>query len=624
MSNATGLEQESDVPSDSTPREVGSEESGIDPAVSEGSDQAPHSDEEIERTPHHTGKQWRRFSWWRSRVSEARTKVGLVAIVGLALSVFGLGFDVISSSGSTSATRNLSAQQDQIGELVNSMPVDVAAKVAEIIDLDEALREEGPIRDLAELARSEEPEKAEASEKVYSGDDALELEGARQLLEFARRRSASVTELGRVAAADFRQAGAAFLVAGDPVAALEAYQNSLEHDSTNLAGYRTVSELALQLGNIELAENAALNGLESGDFEDNWGRRFGLEQIVQVYLRTSRPSKAERYLIELEPIVRDRFADLREDRNRFGDLSEQGVERLLAIGGNPDQTQTQIFYDGMMVASYGFTEIGIANIDNAMDALVADTLLIISRFQLLNYLEQRADYFTQIGDVPSALVTLEEASDLALQQRADLSMLGRSVVAEPFYRRKIDLQTKANDKRAALQALADLVGLYEEDDFELRRVASEYADKDVTVHINDLTSKLPGPRINESSFELAMNDSLNKLNNTRLEMAMIHFELEEYPSALSIGYDIVERLEAVNPGARDQEFERIAATAYFYLGLFQLMDQRPSAEWCASFRETDRRAVADPSILGGQPEQVATGEDEIRAALDDFLTDCPV
>lgn len=267
--------------------------------------------------------------------------LAILGVLGLLLSIVGYQKD---RNDALSTTNQVAGVETKLGELQENLQsmismnsTAIVDRISEILPIDAALIEEGPVRDLARLEKTKNPTKLEATSKLYSLDEKIVLDGANQLLDFASEKAKSVISISESVAEDYRQAGAAFLLARDFQSAFDAYDASTRFDPRN--GFLSLSKIALAMDKYQAAEGAALSALKDAD---GFSKIFALEQIINVYIAQNDFSAAQSYLLELDTITTKDVLKYSEfDRLSLLEVGLDAVKKR-----NNEKTYFQMFWAG--------------------------------------------------------------------------------------------------------------------------------------------------------------------------------------------------------------------------------------------------------------------------------------
>lgn len=311
-----------------------------------------------------------------------------VGVIGLIISLIAFVYDRIEGANSTAASEEILEASRVVQSQLSDSSDEIVKRISEVLEINAAIIEEGPVKDLAKLAKVEDPTKAKARSKLYSNHLADVIDGANQLLELADNKATAISSLSKTLAEDYRQAGAAFLLAKDLSSAYEAYAASTRFDPNY--GFLTLSKIALAMEHFEDAEEAALSSLKG---TDTWTRIFSLAQILDVYLSQGKYSEAQPYLEEIDEITRNGV---------LGDASFES-ETLLKAGlevvkmRNNQKTSFKLFWAGNSTGTIQTLE-GVVltedNIEEVGSAVAEYTHAIVNRELRLIALSKLYKFYT--------------------------------------------------------------------------------------------------------------------------------------------------------------------------------------------------------------------------------------
>jgi tetratricopeptide (TPR) repeat protein len=363
---------------------------------------------------------WTRAKQWLIRFR----RIAELAIVGVLLALTGLFFDVRSIFSSAEDQKALLDGQSKMQSQIASVPDETARRVADMIGLDAAVREDGPLKDLAGLAHRSEPIKQEANDHLNSGDAQRIGKGAADLQDFAERKRDAVDRLLPQVASDFREAGAAHLVAKNLSAAFAAYQEAARLDPSNFSGLLTLSDVALASGNNDVAERAARDSLSLAEKEQRnyYMLSNATRQLTQVLTIKGRIDDATALLAPWESRTRK---TLQTDQERFERLNAQGASGLVRPDDGMLITKkgfVATYYNGDIVSAYAFAQPDTYGHD--AEVMLAETSLVISRYQLLDVLANKEAILRKQGKNQDALQVLDEGIELSRKQVAQVPIPG--------------------------------------------------------------------------------------------------------------------------------------------------------------------------------------------------------
>ncbi len=394
----------------------------------------------------------KRAAVYLGKLASRVRQVGLLALAGIALAFLGLYFDHYNAKVSSKEQQTVLAEQESTRTAISEIPQATAQRVAELIGVQAALRESGPLRDLADLARTADADKMAANTKVNSGNPLLQKAGAEDLRAIAQRRSSALESLSAEAAEDFRQAGGAFLVAHELTQALDAYLEAARLQPAFSPGQVTLSELALQAGNLPLAERAATDALAAAarsEFKD-WETRFAMRQLALVHLAQKDLAVASRVIDELEATTRASATDADTNRGRYGKLEEYGLERPLISRDN----SVTFFYDGSLLTTYAFiepAELSEAKYALASDVMKTDAISLIARYQLMETLTLRGKLLVESERLAEAAAVFQEGLLLARRQVREVGIPGVEVFVAEYLEYLGHVREAEDERQMALR-----------------------------------------------------------------------------------------------------------------------------------------------------------------------------
>ncbi len=381
--------------------------------------------------------------------------LGLITIAGIGLSVLALCLDHHYSKQSSIGQEDIKKNQEVLRKDLGEVPNATVKRIAELVGLKEVIKN-GPIKDLVELARDSDAVKRAAEAKVNSGNRTLEIEGAKELETIAKKRVSALKKLNVKAAEDFRQAGAAFLVAQNLTKAVSVYKESTLLDPNYLTGYITLSELALRLGDFDLAEKAAKTALFKAEVkgtENWWERRFTLNQLTIVYINQNNIENATKTVKKLELLTRDKLEESSIERNTYGSLTKYGLTRITTTGAKNNIT---VYYDGDILSSYLAVTDDDGNLVSSEEegfgsVLAADMSYLVSQKQHMETLVWKGKTLELQNDIIGAIEAYEEGLILARKHLKEVQFHGIEVRSAEFLELLGALHEKQGNFKKALR-----------------------------------------------------------------------------------------------------------------------------------------------------------------------------
>ncbi|MCB1984146.1 MAG: hypothetical protein H6936_09315 [Burkholderiales bacterium] len=534
--------------------------------------------------------------------------IGLVAFFGIVLSIFSIWFDFTANERNSKEQKQLIANQEILQSEVKNIPENIVAKISEVLELDAQLTEEGPLKDLARLTKSAEPLKIAARKKIESGDRRLETEGAEDLLKIAKDRSKLIELINKQAAEDFREAGAAFLVAGDIERALQAYQSSTLLDPTNMSGFLTLSELALQAGDVETAEHAALEcvKLVDGGETSNFAKYFAYSQISKIYISSGSFKKAKLYLDLLLSERSQQYQSNREFSEK-NPIEKFKISKPPTIMGN-DKTHVSIFWGGEIQLIYKFGNLGGEDMEEQIGSIVTDSMTFITRHQLMKAYELSGKYYAALGNSTSAKNTFKKAIALSNIQNQSSGQLGLQNYTLSLYDQLLRSIDADNDIEK-IEIKLEMLALEEQVLTEVEEVISIAEQKGIKLNYVELVT---GSRIDRkkelSTFAPVLYDLLRNIAQRNLELALIYFEKKEYANARKFATLSTDSLKKISSEKIKLEEEMYLKIALFYNSLFHMIDGEPKRS-CEIMDESDallkdRKDILPDHLTGDVINQV--------------------
>ncbi len=431
--------------------------------------------------------------------------------LGIILSLISISLAIYFASESRKGRKQIETLQRENELEINQVPESTVERMAELIGMDAAIREEGPLKDLASLAKEEDIKKKAAKEKINSGNPKLEIEGANELHLIANKRASVIKSLSVEAAEDYRQAGSAYLVAQNIEKAILAYKEASRLNPDYYQGHVTLSELALEVGDMELALSAAKDAVSVVERESpsDWNKRFALMQLGKVQLARGDLSNLAGIVNILENQTNKKYYNALEERKSYNDLMEIGLKRTSKTRENEKYTYISIFYDGNIAASYEISTTDSTKFFIAAEALTADAMVIIYRFQLIEALQLKGEMFRQDGCFEDAALTYEKSISLSKQQFEETQIPGLDSYLADYLENLGEIRNEQGN-------LAEALNLFRQST-PLRR--------SIIAILNDsLSIRGFENREDKNSYEL---QQLRKLANNLEAVGYLQFQVEE-------------------------------------------------------------------------------------------------
>ena len=522
--------------------------------------------------------------WWpriKSGLLRVR-RIAELAIVGVILALIGLWLDVDSRFKSSKEQIASDKRLEGLTNQIADVSVETAQRVADLIGIDAAVRADGPLKDLADLAHRSEPVKQEANAKVNSGDPALAAEGAAALQKFAERRSAAVRSIAAEVAEDFREAGAAHLVAGQLPMALAAYQEAVRLDPANVGGLTTLSDVALASNDLVLAENSAQAALAYAEAEKDTNKFqmwSALGQMTRVLLAKKDTQAASVTAARWEKLIQATYGEVAPKASNPRYLGAMGVTRLTGQTIEMQERTMTVFYDGNVVTVYRLDSED--DVERSWSAIFDDTIYLIAQYELIEALMWKAEILKQQQRDAEAMAVLDEAVVMARRQ---VSMVGLSGVESYLWPLLEDLGELHKRRGAFKNALA----LYEESVTIHRRLARQIEE------VGAADTEVVG--LEKWEVFTKGDEQQRSIARDLEEISFLHAGLSNLPQALAAAHESVRLREQLAAAKRDtKDHERLAASLFNRAIL--LFESGQKDESCNDLGAA-RRLLADPKCHG--------------------------
>lgn len=447
--------------------------------------------------------------------------VGAAAFIGIVLSIGSVWVDLRSSQKSTKNQETILDSQTEISSAVRAVPQDVVAEISKILELDAALIEEGPIKDLARLASSEEPRKISARQKLTSQNTEIVAQGANELLDIATERAQAIAELNTKAGEDYREAGAAFLLAKDYEGATSAYREATKVDATNIHGLVTLSELYFQQKEYLLAEESARAAVslidESGDRK--LADFFPLNQLIKVLVAAEKHAGVEGLV--------QQFLETTELENVLGGktlglsaLDKYNITVPAAVIGN-EVTHTEVYWGTNVRIIYRYNSLADGNFEDQISATADHTFEVIAINQRIAALRLSARFYAQFEDTETAKRLLNEAIKLSTFLNSITGGLGRQNETISLFDMTANLQLDVGEEEALDAKL------------QMRNLEKEILDEIVDTQTMTVAENRPIAEV-----ELISNNFLDRGTNTVPSVDPLVYEIRRNVAQRSLGLAI--------------------------------------------------------------------------------------